>query len=62
VGDVGVDGSSEVNGDNVEGWERSSARTTTAGMPLVMDVAIKASGLVAIQMPSRSAGMVWWWS
>jgi hypothetical protein len=32
-GEVGVDGSSEVDGDDVEGWERSSARTTSAGVP-----------------------------
>ncbi len=37
VGVFGVDGSSEVDGDNMEGWERSSARTTAAGVPLVMD-------------------------
>lgn len=30
---IGVDGSSEVDG---ESWERSSARTTTAGVPLVV--------------------------
>jgi hypothetical protein len=34
-GEVGVDGSSEVDGDDIEGWERSSARTTSAGVPLV---------------------------
>jgi hypothetical protein len=33
-GVVGVDGSSEVDGDDIEGWERSSARTTSAGVPL----------------------------
>jgi hypothetical protein len=32
-GVVGVDGSSEVDGDNILGWERSSARTTSAGVP-----------------------------
>ena len=32
-GVVGVDGSSEVDGDDIEGWERSSARTTSAGVP-----------------------------
>ena len=32
-GEVGVDGSSEVDGDDIEGWERSSARTTSAGVP-----------------------------
>lgn len=32
-GIVGVDGSSEVDGDDVEGWGRSSARTTSAGVP-----------------------------
>jgi hypothetical protein len=30
-GNVGVDGSSELDGDI--GWERSSARTTSAGVP-----------------------------
>jgi len=33
-GVVGVDGSSEVDGDDILGWERSSARTTSAGVPL----------------------------
>ena len=32
-GVVRVDRSSEVDGDNIEGWERSSARTTSAGVP-----------------------------
>lgn len=32
-GIVGVDGSSEVDGDDVESWGRSSARTTSAGVP-----------------------------
>lgn len=32
-GVVGVDGSSEADGDDIEGWERSSARTTSAGVP-----------------------------
>jgi len=32
-GVVGVDGSSEVDGDDIVGWERSSARTTSAGVP-----------------------------
>lgn len=31
-GNVGVDGPSELDGDI--GWERSSARTTSAGVPL----------------------------
>lgn len=35
-GSVGVDGSSVMNGE-VEGW-RSSARTTSAGVPLVAGV------------------------
>lgn len=34
-GDVGVDGLSEVDGDNIGCWECSSARTTSAGVPLV---------------------------
>jgi hypothetical protein len=33
-GEVGVDGSSEMDGDGAECWERS-ARTTSAGVPLV---------------------------
>ena len=33
-GEFGVDGSSEVDGEDIMGWERSSARTTTAGVPL----------------------------
>jgi hypothetical protein len=32
-GNVGVDRPSELDGD-ILGWERSSARTTTAGVPL----------------------------
>lgn len=32
-GVVGVDGSSEVDGEDISGWGRSSARTTSAGVP-----------------------------
>lgn len=35
-GFVEVDGASEVDGDDIENWERSSARTTLAGVPLVL--------------------------
>lgn len=38
-GDVGVDGSSEVNGDDGGSWELSSARTNIAGVPQVLQSA-----------------------
>lgn len=34
-GEFGVDGSSEVDGDNIDGSWESSARTTSAGVPPV---------------------------
>lgn len=48
-GNVGVDGSSELSGDIVCG-ERSSARTTSAGVPL---------GIVSIRRPISKFPETW---
>jgi hypothetical protein len=59
-GVVGVDGSSEVDGDDIEGWERSSARTTSAGVPLGVVSLERRIWRRDFQIP---IGLVeWWWS
>lgn len=51
-GIVGVDGSSEVDGDDVESWGRSSARTNFAGVPRE----VRSFGLVSEQFVLQILG------
>jgi hypothetical protein len=50
-GEFGMDGPSEVDEDNIEGSSESSARTTSAGVPLGDSVSKGVSGDRSAQKP-----------